>query len=57
MERMFSLISVRAVKKGGKPYLAIENMSVNPPCRILVDKREALWVGKQQIKEALKMLY
>jgi len=48
---VFALISVRWVKKNGEPCLMVEDSTSNS--RIVLSKKEALWVGMNLIKEAL----
>lgn len=55
MADLLTLFIVKHVLRNGEPRVMLEDTSKNPPIRIFLNKKDAIWIGKQMIKEAKKL--
>lgn len=55
MADLLTLFTVKHVLRNGAPMVMLEDTSKNPPVRMFLSKKDAIWVGKQMVKEAKKL--
>ena len=55
MADLLTLFVVKRVLRNGQPCIMLEDTSTDPVIRLFFSKQDALWIGKELVKEAKKI--